>query len=114
MFRNRSRVYGAWLKVKGFCTNVWRYRAWLVMDRDFDWAYLGHVIQMKLRFMADHFDTHKFYEGFEQDVVDLREAADVLERLMSHPDEYYDNPQAHVNDRARFGELMSKIENWWD
>lgn len=96
--------------IANFFQRVWRYRAWLANDAEFDWMYLAEIIETKLRAMADHFAKHGMVTDAPQMVAECREAADILARL----GDYTKSHEETERDRARFGELMAHIEWWWD
>lgn len=118
-------------------SNVWRYRNWLANDADFAWVFLAEIMERKLRAMADCFERGKIVERWEEMVTECREAADILHRMRGGDTgldrenrlgytRYKDMTPAERRDlwdrvsveeeadRRRFGELMAKLEWWWD
>lgn len=114
--------------------NIYRYLPWLLHDADFDWEFLGEVMEIKLRAMSNRFADAKIVEDWEEMASETKEAADILARMRDddpirdrHGQDRYEafsaderaEFYARVNadqeaDKKRFGELMSKIQCWWD
>jgi hypothetical protein len=72
IYRNTKRIV-EWIPV------IWR-------DRDFDRGYLYTMLKYKLTRMADHFEEHKNFTGWEKIVEHIRECVQIIERLQK--DEY--------------------------
>lgn len=114
--------------------NLRRYLPWLLHDADFDWEFLGEVMEIKLRAMSVRFAEAKVVESWEEMAAETKEAADILARMRDDDSilarHGYDRYESFASDekremwervradqeadRKRFGELMSKIECWWD
>jgi hypothetical protein len=131
------RLRDARRTVTRFCRNVWRYRRWLARDGDYDWAFLAEVMELKLGFMSAHFAEHRLDSNWEQTAADTREAAQILHRMRDDDANYTRHEEfgflryhemdeveknvfwdacreAEEKDRKRLGELMSRLDEWWD
>lgn len=131
-FANIASICGDW-----FITlpcNLWRYLPWLLHDADFDWGFLGEVMEVKLRAMSERFSDAKIVESWEMMASETKEAADILARMRDEDSilsrHGYDRYESFTGDekremwqrvsadqevdRKRFGELMSRIQCWWD
>lgn len=134
IFRNLRWCCGL---VPQFFRNAWRYRGWLAQDADFDWEYLAEVMERKLRYMSAHFRAHNTTERSEQNADECGEAAGILALMRGGesglelenrfgydryaemtPDEQrqmWEGVRAEEEkNRKRFGELLTKLEWWWD
>ena len=60
-------------------------------DRDFDHAYLVDIMIKKMKFMADHFEDHKHFEGYEKVVAQIRECVEILEKTQDETLYYSDD-----------------------
>lgn len=82
--------------IRYFLSNIWFYAPILWNDRWWDYGYLLEYLAKRLRRDARMYETHGHHAEFQMQADEMKEAADICERL--HEDRYYENNgyDAHV------------------
>ena len=96
-FRNKVRYFFIDWKDKLFYNprrgipNLYKWFNTIYHDRDFDHGYLIDIMIKKMKFMADHFEDHKYFEGYEKVVAQIRECVAILEKTQDETLYYSDD-----------------------
>lgn len=126
-----TNIHWMWLDIKYGVYNIIRWTPVIWHDADFDWEYLAHVMEYKLRRMSKNFDDNKRHVGYEKTVRECLVCAELLKRMTSGAGGvYYKNAAARYPDKGkRWADLithteecdvlylckqMRKIRKWWD
>lgn len=81
-------------------------------DRDWDWYYLAAMMEFKIRNMAGRFEKWGHYVGYEKDVKNMLECAELLKRLMKDDDNDWKKGDEY---QRQLGKLLGKhLRSWWD
>ena len=115
--------------------NLWRWFPLIWRDRDWDWAYLAELMEIKLRRLADCMENG-YHVGGERHARQARTCAVLLKRLQE--DDYSENAgydekswtrlsrkearrvidhaeNMAVQDQQYLGRLIAKhLKSWWD
>ena len=108
--------------------NLWRWLPIVWFDRDWDWSYLGRMMEQKLRWSAELEEKYGHHVGSERDARRMRVCAEILHRLQE--DDYtekafvrFGKTQAAVlfaeaqskSEQQYLGKVLGKyLTGWWD
>jgi hypothetical protein len=98
--------------------NIFRWSPVIFFDRDFDWAFLAHIMHYKLTRMAKLFEKYGHHVNKARDVRNMRVCVALLKRMM---DDNYDcgfnhkDFKGYKRDQEYLGKVLGKhFQSWWD
>ena len=108
--------------------NVIRWAPVIWRDADFDWEYLAHVMEYKLRRMSKNFGANQRHTDWNRQERQTLICAELLHRLRK--DEYFRNAEKRYEniglqvkaaqaqqkyDQEYLGKILGKyLNHWWD
>jgi hypothetical protein len=115
--------------------NIFRWAPVIWNDHDYDWAKLAHLMEYKLERMAKALENGASVDG-AQYAAECREVAAILSRLREDANPLYELAEETCGyrilsrtekrliwdvavgrvrrDLVRLGQLMQRIQHWWD
>ena len=123
----RSMLYDLYYGIQ----NILKWLPIIWFDRDFDWAYLGTMMEFKLRNMASFFKEYGHHTNSDLDARRCLVCADILKRLNSDGcGWYWDNAQIRFGSTTKAADYAQKhsesdnkylelligkfLNHWWD
>src|SRR4051812_6087456 len=83
-----TNIDSCWWDFRHGIHNLWRWLPVIWFDHDFDWAFTGLILEIKLRRLADCMENGYHLNG-ARDAKQARTCAALLKRLRD--DDYFDN-----------------------
>jgi len=106
--------------VKYGLQNLWKWKSIIYKDRDWDWAFLYTLLEVKLENMAMYHRSHGITCGAEEVAAEMQECARLLRRIR---DEEYDwvkggnsamQKELKADEEKLWSMMKEKSRNWWD